>query len=70
MEPVLQGGLSARNPRQDWKSGLLPPKHKTAGLGLVLAFFVLGFFPGLVRGWATASLPTERLLPAARVFAR
>lgn len=31
--------------------------------------YVSGFFPGLVRSWAAAPLPTERLLPAARVFA-
>lgn len=39
-ELVLREGSSARNPRHDWKSGLLPPKHKTAGLGLVLALFM------------------------------
>lgn len=60
-------GSSARNP---WESGLLPPKHQTARLGLVVAFFVLGLLPGLAGTQATAPLPTERLLQAARIPVR
>lgn len=46
--------MSARNP---WESGLPPPKHSTAGLGLVVAFFVLGLLPGLAGAGAAERLP-------------